>query len=128
MPVRTEKRVPLRDDGGAIRRVVLAIILIFLCAILPFHRNAAAAEGEELSDTYTLGEIVVSGKGEGVEATETVRTVTAEDIRDKGARTLDQAISLLPGVNVRTGAKGSRASISGASAPGTWSCFSTASR
>jgi vitamin B12 transporter len=98
--------VPLRDDGGAMRRIMLATMLMILCGILPFHRNATAAEGEERSGIYTLGEIVVSGKGEGVEATETVRTVTAEDIRDRGARTLDQAISLLPGVNARTGGEG----------------------
>ncbi|HEX8960619.1 MAG TPA: TonB-dependent receptor, partial [Geobacteraceae bacterium] len=52
------------------------------------------------------GEIVISGKAEGVETTQTVRTVTSEDIKAKDARTLDQAISLLPGVNVRIGADG----------------------
>ncbi len=104
MPVSTEKRVPLCDYGGKVRQVVMTLLLMIFCGLFPLHRDAAAAG--ESSDIYTLGEIVVSGKGEGVEATETVRTVTAEDIRDRGARTLDQAISLLPGVNVRTGGEG----------------------
>jgi outer membrane cobalamin receptor len=63
---------------------------------------------------YALGEVVVSGKreegvfgkSEGVEATETVYTVTSKEIRDRGARTLDQAIALVPGVNVRVGGEG----------------------
>lgn len=55
---------------------------------------------------YSLGEIVVAGKTEGVEATQSVSIVTADDIRTRGARTLDEALSLLPGVNIRRGAEG----------------------
>ncbi len=55
---------------------------------------------------YTLGEIVASERAEGVEAAQTVSTVTAVDIRAKNARTLDQALNLLPGVNVRVGGDG----------------------
>jgi len=61
---------------------------------------------EDYTDIYTLGEIVVSGEREGVEAVGTVREITAEDIQNKGARTLDEALQLLPGVNIRTGADG----------------------
>jgi len=55
---------------------------------------------------YTLGEIVVSAQKEGVEAAGTVREITAEDIRNKDARNLAEALELLPGVEVRTGAEG----------------------
>jgi outer membrane cobalamin receptor len=61
---------------------------------------------EDYTEIYTLGEIVVSGEREGVEAVGTVRVVTAEDIKNKGARTVDEALQLLPGVYIRTGADG----------------------
>lgn len=74
----------------------------------PFFQQslAAAAEGAEMIDAFTLGEVVVSGSNNGVEAAGTVRRVTAGELGDRGARTLDQAIALLPGVNVRTGGEG----------------------
>lgn len=69
-------------------------------------QDAYTGELQDRPGVNTLGEIVVSGQGEGVQASETVHTVTAEDIRSRGATTLDQAIILLPGVNVRTGGEG----------------------
>ena len=87
-------------------KLVLCAFFLVLTGAGPLQQDALAAGTEERSGIYTLGEIVVSGKTEGVQATETIYTVTAEDIRDKDARTLDQAISLLPGVNVRTGGEG----------------------
>ncbi|GFO60497.1 TonB-dependent receptor [Geomonas silvestris] len=66
----------------------------------------AAQPEDSTSDRYNLGEIVVSAPGEGVQATETVRMVTAKDIETSGARTLDEAIALLPGVNIRNGGEG----------------------
>jgi outer membrane cobalamin receptor len=55
---------------------------------------------------YRLGEVVVSGQGTGVEAIGTTHKVTAEEIEKRGARTLDEAINMLPGVQVRTAADG----------------------
>jgi len=78
---------------------------MILCGALLLE-GESAAEGEERPGKYTLGEVVVTGTSEGVESTETVRTVTAQDIENAGARTLDQAIALLPGVNVRIGGEG----------------------
>src|SRR3990172_5018651 len=76
------------------------------CSLLPCH-IASAAEGDSPADNYGLGEvIVVTGKTKGVQATGVVSTVTSEDIQNRGARTLEQAISLLPGVNVKTGGDG----------------------
>jgi len=86
--------------------IIPVALFMALCSLPPLQCNAAAEEAQPRSDVYTLGEIVVSGQGDGVQATETVHTVTAEDIRARGARTLDQAIALLPGVNVRTGGEG----------------------
>ncbi|MCF8142968.1 MAG: TonB-dependent receptor [Deltaproteobacteria bacterium] len=60
----------------------------------------------EKTGIYTLGEVVVSAQKEGVETVGTFREVTAEDIRNKDARDLAEALELLPGVEVRTGAEG----------------------
>ena len=54
-----------------------------------------------------LNEIVVSAARPAIERVGTVYEVDAEEIALRGARTLDDAIELLPGVNVRTGGNGS---------------------
>ncbi|QWV94247.1 TonB-dependent receptor [Geomonas oryzisoli] len=81
--------------------------MMLCCALVP---EAGAAPVGQASESYALGEVVVSGDradgGPGVEASQTLYTVDAEEIRASGARTLDQALQLLPGVNVRTGAEG----------------------
>ena len=61
---------------------------------------------DQESGIYTLGEVVVTGEREGVEAIGTVREIMNEEIVRKAARTVDQAIELLPGLNIRTGADG----------------------
>lgn len=82
-------------------------ISLLLCGLLAAPQTVPAA-GQDDAETgvYTLGEVVIKGKAEGVEATQSVHTVTAEDIQNKNARTLDQAMSLLPGVNIRVGNDG----------------------
>jgi vitamin B12 transporter len=87
-------------------RTLIPAVLCTLSLSLSLESIAAAEELPDSTGVYSLGEIVVSGKGEGVQGTEAVHTVTAQEIRDRDARTLDQAIALLPGVNVRTGAEG----------------------
>ena len=54
-----------------------------------------------------LNEVVVSGTRPAVERIGTVYEVDAQEIAQRGARTLDDAIELLPGVNIRTGGNGS---------------------
>ena len=66
----------------------------------------AAQESHVDDDVYALGEIVVTEDGQGPEGVGTVREITAAEIEERGARTLDEAIALLPGVVVRTGAQG----------------------
>jgi outer membrane receptor protein involved in Fe transport len=67
---------------------------------------AAPLAAQDLVEPYPLGEIVVSADEPASEASATVRQVTAADIEAYGARTLDEAIGLLPGVYVRLGADG----------------------
>jgi outer membrane cobalamin receptor len=61
---------------------------------------------DSYTDLYTLGEIVVTAERGGVESTTTVREISAAEIETRGARTLDEALELLPGVNIRVGAQG----------------------
>lgn len=84
---------------------LLFTVLIGLCPALYLGNTEVRAQ--EDTGVYDLGEVVVSGKIEGVQATQSVYTVTSEDIETKNATTLDQAINLLPGVNVRVGGEGS---------------------
>jgi len=83
-------------------KIVVALLpFLLLLPLLPMPAHAAE-EG-----VYTLGEIVVSGEaGAGAESVGTVHELTAVDIARKNARTVAEAISLLPGVNVRNGAEG----------------------
>jgi vitamin B12 transporter len=95
---------PLLRCEVTLRSTLTALLALPLLS-LPC-RAARAADSDESSAPYRLGEIVVSGRASGVEAAQDVSTVTAEDIRAKDARTLDQALDLLPGINVRLGNEG----------------------
>ncbi len=88
------------------QKVLLCASSALFCGLFPLCGEVFAAEPEDRPGNYTLGEVVVSGANDGVQATQTMYTVTAQDIQSRGARTLDQAIALLPGVNIRTGAEG----------------------
>ncbi|MGR8932254.1 MAG: TonB-dependent receptor plug domain-containing protein [Gammaproteobacteria bacterium] len=77
----------------------------FVIRLLPLALTGmplSAAENVQ-DGIYQLGEIVVQGEQPGVEAIASVYQVSALDIERKAARTLDEAIELLPGVNIRTG-------------------------
>lgn len=68
---------------------------------------STAALAEEPVEKFKLGEIVISDDADDVvESVSTVRRVTPEDIKNQGARTLDEAVSLVPGLSVRTGPRG----------------------
>ncbi len=54
-----------------------------------------------------LQEIIITGQQPAVERIGTVYQLERSDFEARGARTLDEAIELLPGVNVRTGGQGS---------------------
>ena len=76
---------------------------------LPLLLLAGTAGGQAMAaddGVYRLGEIIVAGENPVVESVGTTHKVTAEEIEKRGARTLDEAINLLPGVNVRVGGDG----------------------
>jgi vitamin B12 transporter len=88
------------------QRRIFSLSLLLACTILASPLASRAEDTADDTAAFTLGEIVVTGKKPGVETTGTVREVTAADIESSGARTLDEAINLLPGVNIRTGGEG----------------------
>ncbi|MBX6366234.1 MAG: TonB-dependent receptor plug domain-containing protein, partial [Gemmatimonadetes bacterium] len=76
----------------------------WLLLVAPLVWPAALAAQE--SPVYRMGEIVVSAERPVSEAAATLRVVTAEEIEASGARTLDEALALVPGLDVRTGGQG----------------------
>ncbi|MGO9414827.1 MAG: TonB-dependent receptor plug domain-containing protein [Syntrophobacteraceae bacterium] len=84
------------------QKVVFYLLLMF--AAFPGFDPVWAEQ--DSTGEYRLGEVLVSAPKATAEAIQTSQTVTAQDIRDRGARTLDEAIELLPGVHVRTGGDG----------------------
>ena len=82
----------------------LQICLIVMLAIIIFPLSAPSAE--QANPAYVLGEIVVSAPGSGSESVSNVTRITAKELRDMGARTLDQGLRFVPGLYVRTGGAG----------------------
>jgi len=74
-----------------------------LMVLLP--TGARSQQGPE-SGTAALGEIVISSRRPIAEAVATVRTRDTSDFRALGARTLDQALELLPGLRTQLAAVG----------------------
>jgi outer membrane cobalamin receptor len=80
---------------------------VILTALVPLVAAGQVIAADEVEGVYDLGRIVVTKQvKQGVEAGETVQTVTAEQIKRQNAHTLDEALSLLPGVSVRTAGDG----------------------
>lgn len=67
-----------------------------------------AAEGSAASTTvYTLGEVVVTAPDHpGVESIGTLHEITDKEMELRNVKTLDQALELLPGLDIRKGAQG----------------------
>ena len=85
--------------GGSFRCLALAALVSWLAP------TGARAQGPD-SVAYPLAEIIVSATDPVSEATATVRVVTPAEMKALGARTLDEALTLVPGLYVRTGADG----------------------
>ena len=81
----------------------VSLVLLTCVSIL-----SSAAVRADADPAYRFGETitVVGERSRVADEVATVDLVTAEDIERRGARTLDEAISLLPGVYVRIGADG----------------------
>lgn len=87
---------------GLMRILVFLVIGIWL----GFPQNGFSQTETQQTAAYTLGEIVVTGERVGVESIGTVREITDVDIARRHVQTLDQALELLPGLDIRTGTDG----------------------
>jgi outer membrane cobalamin receptor len=88
------------DGRSTTRRPLLARGLAALAA------GALACSAVADDAAYDLGEVVVTARKPVVEQAGTVREVDSDAIEASAARSLDEAIDLLPGVNVRVGGQG----------------------
>lgn len=88
------------------RSAVCIIGLTMLTALCAVPAKAMGSPEDQSEDIFSLGEVVVSGKLDGIEAAEMVHVITAEQIRKSSARTLDEALVLLSDVNVQVGNEG----------------------
>ena len=88
------------------RRVFLIVVSSIFCWWIAVPNAVFSETTGENTGIYQLGEVVVTGEREGVESIGTVREITKEDIRNNNAKTLDEALELLPGLDIRTGAQG----------------------
>ena len=89
-------------EGRVVRDVCRLATLATAAAALP------AQAQDPTPDAYRLGEtiVVVGERPRLADEIATLDSVTADDIARRGARTLEEAIALLPGVFVRYGADG----------------------
>ncbi|MFH1154235.1 MAG: TonB-dependent receptor [Pseudomonadota bacterium] len=79
-------------------------VIMIVCALVLAAGTQVFSETEDAQ--YKLGEIIVSGEGSVVESVGTVHRVTALEIKERGVRTLDEALKLIPGIYIRYGASG----------------------
>ncbi len=96
----------MKGVGMMNNRFLLFIVLVLSIIIVAPGPVFSQVEKAPSDGIYTLGEIVVTGERDGVESVGTVHEITAEDIRNQGARTLEEALTLLPGLHIRAGAAG----------------------
>ena len=71
-----------------------------------------AAVPARADEVFSLGEVIVTGEQQVVNLATTVTEVTAEDIKERGARTLADALGQLPGVYVQRGARRGESNVS----------------
>ncbi len=82
--------------------VCLSVVLFFFVNISAAEEESAAAGAK----VYELGEIIVAGEQQSVNLATTVTEVNLEDIQQRGAQTVAEALELLPAVDVQKGGKG----------------------
>ena len=80
---------------------VCVLVLPFFCATV-----CVAEENASGTQVYELGEVIVTSERETVNLATTVTEVDLEDIKERGAQTVADALEQLPAVNVQKGGKG----------------------
>ncbi|MEZ4484369.1 MAG: Plug domain-containing protein [Syntrophotaleaceae bacterium] len=86
-------------------RLIRPLLWMCLLALVPTFPAFAVAEAVN-DEVFSLGEVIVTGEQQVVNLATTVTEVTAEDIKQRGAQTVAEALEQLPGVDVQKGGKG----------------------
>lgn len=81
---------------------LIAVNLLNLMGTEPQEKDKK--ESEVFTHPSFIDEIVV--EGEAIKETATVQQIDAKEIRDKGAKTVAEALQLIPGTYIQTGGKG----------------------
>ncbi|HPR53199.1 MAG TPA: TonB-dependent receptor [Deltaproteobacteria bacterium] len=82
-------------------------LYLMVMGIFILVAGTLTCQAAQQPEVFELGEVVVSATPlSGVEQVTVVREVDAEQIENSGAKTLNEAIALLPGVTIRTGNQG----------------------
>ncbi len=74
--------------------------------VLVFMIEPVTIAQELESEVFELGEIIVTAEQEYISKVATINEVTAEDIKAYNAESVAEALELLPGTNIRVGARG----------------------
>ena len=85
------------------RGLIWILVFLGIGTWFGFPQDGFSETEAQQTATYTLGEVVVTGERVGVESIGTVREITDVDIASRHVRTLDEALELLPGLDIRTG-------------------------
>lgn len=76
-------------------------------AVLLFMSTTAwSATSVNDEAVFTLGEVIVTAEQQSVNLATTVTEVSAQDLQDRGAENVAEALQFMPGVDVQTGGKG----------------------
>ena len=87
------------------KKLVRAFILVSIS--LGLSQAYAQEDATTSTNIYTLGEVVVTAQDDmGVESIGTMHQITDKDIEMRHIKTLDKALELLPGLDVRKGGQG----------------------
>lgn len=94
------------------RKNILRLFIFLIGAIIYLPGIVTAediklAQAGRVGEVFELGEIVVAADRNTVNLATTVTEITAEDITAGGARTVADALNLLPGVDIQQGGKNS---------------------
>ncbi len=89
-----------------IKNVALAAVCLTMVIFNASRGMAMGSPEDQSEDIFSLGEVVVSGRVEGIEAAQSVHIMTSEEIKSSGARTLDEALALMSNVSVQVGNEG----------------------
>ncbi len=91
MRIRKLRRLAALPDVPSRFRGIIIFQCLLLTALIAASPDICLPQAED-TGIYQLGEVVVSEAKPAVESAGTVREITAEDIQNRGARSLDEAI------------------------------------